>query len=147
EASKGNLTRRPGFVVLDIDQDIKWTFHEFETAPAGTDVFDRSHITEKQQKNRYLESFEQKLGEAPVQATDIRSVLDELIQNSPDVDKAVSDESRGRLQEAEQNLGDAAQKMTGYTEKPANIGISSVEIKGFQSHEDSNVEFGPGLNA
>src|SRR5690606_17879056 len=79
EASKGNLTRRPGFVVLDIDQHIKWTFHEVETAPAGTDVFDRSHITEKQQKNRYLESFEQKLGDAPVQATDIRSVLDELI--------------------------------------------------------------------
>lgn len=148
EASKGNLKRRPGYVTIKLEKTPVIEYHEFQCAKDGNEVFDRSHITAKQSKDRYLQAFEQKLGDAPVVATDIRQVLDGLIQGSNGaIERRVADDARDRLSAAEQAIGDATQQMTGFVEKPGGLAIARMHIKGFQSHEDSLIEFGPGLNA
>lgn len=146
EASKGNLKRKPGYVLIELTNMPMLEYREFKCAKEGIEIFDRSHITAKLSKDRYLEAFEQKLGDAPVAATDIRTVLDGLIQTST-VEAAVSTGARERLEAAEKALGDATHQMAGFVEKPHNLAISKVIIKGFQSHEDTVVDFGPGLNA
>ena len=148
EASKGNLKRRPGYVLIGMGVSPTIEYREFLCAKDGVDIFDRSHITAKQNKNRYLDAFEQKLGDAPVAAGDVRTALSDIVKASNGaIDSAVVKEANDRLDEAEQMIGSATQQMNGFIEKPHNLSIARVEIKGFQSHKDSDIPFGPGLTA
>jgi exonuclease SbcC len=149
EGSKGNLTRRPQYVILEFTDKYTWSYqaHEFTCAAAGVDIFDRSHITNKQAKDKYLQSFEQKLSDVKLDAVDVRDVLDKMIVADGAIDKEIAEEARNRLVEAEQVIDDVAKQMTGYVEKPANIFISKIHVKGFQSHEDTTIDLSPGFNA
>lgn len=150
EASKVNLTRRPQYVIIEMDESTGELFYDvrpFQCAKPGTEIFDRSRITAKQQRNRYLQAFEQKLSDISLTAVDVRDVLDQIIQQDTSIDKEIATEARERLVEAEKTLDDVTKQMTGYIEKPQNIYITKMVIKGFQSHEDTVIEFTNGLNA
>lgn len=150
EASKVNLTRRPQYVIIEMDEltgELFYDVRPFQCAKPGTEIFDRSHITAKQQRNRYLQAFEQKLSDISLTAVDVRDVLDQIIQQDTSIDKEIATEARERLAEAEKALDDVTKQMTGYVEKPQNIYITKMVIKGFQSHEDTEIEFTNGLNA
>jgi DNA repair protein SbcC/Rad50 len=149
EGSKGNLTRRPQYVIIDFPNAQSWSYqaYEFQCAAEGKNIFDRSHITSKQTKDRYLQNFEKKLSDVKLDAVDVRDVLDKLIAKDTSIDKEIAEESRDRLVEAEQTMDDVAKQMTGYVEKANNIGISEIVIRGFQSHEDTAICLSTGFNA
>lgn len=149
EGSKGNLTRRPQYVIINYQNKDVWSYqsYEIQCAKPGVDIFDRSHITEKQAKDKYLQSFEQKLSDVKLDAVDVRDVLDKMILGDTSIDQEIAETARDRLSEAEQAIDDVAKQMTGYIEKPDNIYISEIHIKGFQSHEDSVIQLSGGFNA
>src|SRR5205085_9883685 len=78
---------------------------------------------------------------------DVRSVLDATIKNDPAIPSEIANEAHDRLTAAEQMLNNSADNMIGYIEKPVNISITELEIKGYQSHEDTKIAFTGGLNA
>lgn len=148
EASKANLTRKPKYVILHWDSNVMHIDNrEFHCASEGQDIFNRSHITTKQAKNRYLQSFEQKLSDVQLDAVDVRDVLDQIIAQDTGIDSEIATEAQNRLVEAELDLGDVTKQMTGYIEKPYNVYISEIMIKGFQSHEDTTIVLRDGLTA
>lgn len=148
EASKGNLTRIPQYLILSYDDNgFSYEIEPFQSAQKGTEIFDRSHITDKQTKNRYLEKFEKSIQDVELDAVDVKSVLQKLIDHDQTIGSVVSKEAYKRVEEAEEVLDDATNQMIGYIEKPINIWIKGIDIKGFQSHEDTTIEFTDGLNA
>jgi exonuclease SbcC len=149
ECSKGNMTRKPKYIILEhqsFTNSMHLTVKEFKWAEPGKKIFDRSLMEDKSRKDFYLNSFEQKLEDSALSAVDVYSVLTDIVQKS-NVDPKVHAESVRRLTDAELQVDDITKQMIGYTETPDNIWITRIIMKGFQSHEDSTIDFGPGLNA
>lgn len=148
EASKGNLSRVVQYLILDFDgQSLNIKEVPFQTAELGTKIFDRSHITAKAQKDKYLSSFEKKLSDVQLDAVDVRTVLDKIIKADPTIDQEINTEAHTRLTGAEQVVTDVGQSLSGYSEKQDNISITKIKIKGFQSHDDTTIRLTDGLNA
>jgi DNA repair exonuclease SbcCD nuclease subunit len=149
ECSKGNMVRKPQYIVLEhnsFTNTIEMTVKEFKSAESGKKIFDRSQMEDKRRKDFYLQSFEQKLGDSALSAVDVYSVLTDIVQRSV-VSMETHTEAVRRLTNAEFQVDDITKQMIGFVETPDNIWITRIIMKGFQSHEDSTIDFGPGLNA
>lgn len=137
----------PSIVILDIDDEtFKYsiTEMELESAKPREEVFDLTKKEFKDESKKFLEKFKDNIKEITEKTTgDITKDLIELTAKEENLTNIVKDLAYDYLQQAE---SDDETNIKEYEVKEDGLYIAKVEIKNFQSHEHSILEFDKGYN-
>lgn len=158
EQTAYNKTHMPQYGILDVGLDnngqivYQYKFHEFRIAQPSTTVFDYNAQYTQKHASITLEGFKTSIANtmsnmAPT--TDIPKIIQDICANTQFKGQGLSRMTNLALKaynDTLQNVPDEYEAPQGYIEAPQVKKIESVHIKGFQSHEDSLVEFEDGLN-
>lgn len=150
-----NKTHTPQYGILDIHLDdqgyVVWNykFHAFKVARPSTEVFDYSSKYKARHASITLEGFKTSLANSMPQVNmhtnNIPSIIHNICQNAS-VDAPVEKKALDLYNLTLQSIPDEFEAPAGFIESPHNKKIAKVEIKNFQSHEDTTVVFDQGLN-
>lgn len=137
----------PKVVILDINDDtFEFTIEEvyLECAKPREQVFDLTKKEFKENTENFLEEFKENIREITNSSTgDITKDLLELTAKDNEITNEIKDLAYDQLQET-QASDDS--ELKGYVKKDHEVKIKSVEIKNFQSHTDTVIDFDGGYN-
>ena len=150
-----NKKHTPTYGILDIHLDdqgyVVWDyqFHAFKTARPSSEVFDFNAKYQAKHASITLEGFKTSLANSMPQANmhtnNIPSIIHNICQNAA-VDVPVEKKALDMYNLTLQTIPDEFEAPAGFIENLYPKKIHRVEIKNFQSHEDTTVVFDKGLN-
>jgi len=103
-AYASELKRKPQVAIISLEEDIDISLYKLKVAEAGEQVLDRSQIELNEYRQKKLAGFVQEIKSAgSFNSLGLNDILNELANNK-DLDKAIKDEARRRLEKAEERL-------------------------------------------
>lgn len=165
EMTEYNKTHMPQYGVLNLDLDdqgyvtYNYKFHQFRVAKPGNEVFDYNVSTAIKSHSVTLENFKTSISNTmQTVGTQISSnplqTINDIIQDYSNAQAYNAIQVSSLLNEASYYYTKAANQITdedvivtqGFIPSQTPIKIRSVDIKNFQSHENTHIDFTDGLN-
>lgn len=150
-----NKTRVPKYGILEIGLNehgcVTWdySFHAFQTARPSTEVFDYNTKYKEKHDLITLEKFKDSLSNSVshtnTKVGNIVNIIQSVCGNAS-VEHQVEKKAIDMYNLTLQSVPDEFEAPAGFIESFHHKKISKVNIKNFQSHEDTTVEFDGGLN-
>lgn len=144
---ESNRKEIPSVVILDInDETFEYSVEEIylNSAKVKEEVFDFTKKEFKEDSRNFLEQFKNNIKEITDKSTgDITKDLIELTAKEEDITDTVKQLAYDYLQKTE---SDDESKIKEYEIKDKDLYIAKVQIKNFQSHEDTVLIFDKGYN-
>lgn len=144
EGSKGNLTFKPAYTVIEYDgptDEIHVKRIPYKCAAKGTDVFDRSRLVEQKALSKSLDEFQETLDD--VLDFDSYDPKDIILNTKPtsDLTKEILEEAFELVSQQEQDNVTVLSRGFNPSLKP--VYIESLHLVNFESHKDTTIEFSP----
>jgi exonuclease SbcC len=154
EQTAFNKNHLPQYGILDITRDKNnnvvhsYTTHSFKIAEPSDKVFDYNATKQKKQSIITLENFKNSIKNASTNINHNIPATDAIkdIANKMSIDKLITDRAIDIYNDALNNSPDKLEVQQGYIPDVSRKTIKHVEIKNFQSHEYTLIEFKDGLN-
>lgn len=152
EMTQYNKTHVPNYGLLEVELkdnkvEYSYTFKEFKTALPSVEVFDYSKKEQQQYKEITLDNFKRSI-KAPIEdslATDIDKLIGTICTNN-NISKQLEDRVIEIYKDALRETTDDNKTVNGYIQSTNIKRIKTVEIKNFQSHSNTVLDFSNGLN-
>ena len=151
DRSEYNKTHLPTYGILTVtmnqndELESEYNFYEFKTARPASEVLDYETHDFNKAKVITLDSFKESL-QASASSIQTETNVADMIKSTGAGDKEVMDAAMDYYNNAFNSMPQEFEVKSGYIESPVVKYITKVEIKNFQSHEDTTVEFDNGLN-
>lgn len=140
EATQYNIDHKPNYSIIEItDKGITNTFHEYQLADDGKNVFDMQSGIEQKQHKSALDSFAKTVQDIDVH--DANSINDILNKITKSLNSSAKDIAAVTARIANAQQSDIDKSLNGYIPKNQSIQLVKATLHNFQSHAHTVVDF------
>lgn len=154
EQNEYNKNNMPCYGILEIGFDnndivYNYDFHEFKTAIPANVAFDYNSKYVSQNNTISINNFTNNIANSVgiiAKNNNLIDIIDDIFAKNATIDNTLYQLCIDTINNTKQQLPDTFDIKQGYLIAQNKIYISSIEIKNFQSHKDTKIDFDNGLN-
>jgi predicted MPP superfamily phosphohydrolase len=144
-ASPDSFTRTPSYAKGWFENGkFKVEYFPLKSVKPADEVLDRTHLDDAKIRKDSIEEFKSIVGDN-FNKTDVIGIISDIVLKDG-LPIEMKERLFKRVREAQALVDDRDESLKDFMLWPSNIWIKNAHIRNFQSHEDTYVEFTPGLN-